>query len=74
MKHFLFVLLLICVTALPVMAGAIPTDGSPTPPPAGTNQTTNLTSLGDIPSGGFLDTMSEAAVSALLTTLGLASI
>lgn len=74
MKHFLLILLMTCVTALPVMAGAIPTDGSPAPPPTGTSQTTNVTTSGDIPSVGSLDYVSEAALSALLTALGLAAI
>ena len=74
MKHFIFALLMTCVTALPVLAGAIPTDGSPAPTSNGTNQTTSATSSGEIPSVGSLDHMSEAALSALLIALGLASI
>jgi hypothetical protein len=74
MKHFVFVVLMIAVTTLPVMAGAIPTDGAPTPTSNGTNQTTNSTSPGDIPSGDSLGCISDATVSALLTALGLASI
>ncbi len=74
MKRSLATLIVSCILSIPVSAGQIPTDGSPTPPPSGTNQTTNTTSPGEIPSGGFLDPMSEATLSGLLTALGLASI
>ncbi len=69
MKHFILVLVIACASALPVMAGAIPTDGSPEPPPTSTNQATSAP--GETPSDGK---MSEAALSALLTALGLALI
>lgn len=74
MKHFLSILVMICASALPVMAGAIPTDGSPEPVPAGTNQTTSDTTPGEIPTMGGPQSLSDAALSAILTALGLASI
>ena len=70
MKQFLFALVIICALALSVMAGAIPTDGAPEPTPTATNQTTSTTQ-GEIPSVGKI---SDAALSALLTALGLVSI
>ena len=70
MKHFLLVFAIACMSALPVMAGAIPTDGLTQPTPAVPNQTPSAMALGDIPSVG---TVWETALPGLLTTLGLAS-
>ena len=74
MKRLIAALILIGCFSISISAGQIPTDDSPTPPPSGSNQTTNAASSGDIPSVGSLDPMSEAAVSALLIAFGLASI
>lgn len=63
MKRFLTTIVLLCVLSVSVLAGQIPTDGSPTP--SGTTQTT---SPGDIPTGGQ---MSNAALTFIQTVLGL---
>lgn len=51
-------------------AGEIPSVGAPQPQP----QVTSATPLGEIPTSGESESLSEAAFSALLTALGLASI
>jgi hypothetical protein len=74
MKKVMATLALSCFLSVSILAGQIPTDGSPVPPPAGTNQATNDTNPGEIPSGGEAITISDAALTALMTALGLASI
>ena len=71
MKRFSAALALIVFVSMSVFAGEIPTMGAPTPPPP---QTSSTASLGDIPSGDEAITISDAALSALMTALGLASI
>jgi hypothetical protein len=65
MKRFLTTIVLACALSVSVLAGQIPTDGSPTPPPAGTMQ---ATSLGDIQNGGQIY---SAALTFIQTVLGL---
>ena len=57
------------VLSVSALAGDIPC-GAPSPAPPGTTQTTNATSPGDIPCG-FAEQISDEALSALLTVLGL---
>jgi hypothetical protein len=60
MKRFLTTIVLACVLSVSVLAGQIPTDGSPTP--SGTTQTTPA---GDIPSVG------QSALTFIQTVVGL---
>lgn len=71
MKRFLTIMTLSLLCASVAFAGEIPSVGAPTPPPP---QTSSTASLGEIPSGGEAITISDAALSALMTALGLASI
>lgn len=71
MKQFLMAIALLTALCARGIAGDIPTDGSPQPQP---QQATSPTLLGDIPSGGGAQSLSDAAITALLTALGLASI
>ena len=57
--------------SISTFAGEIPTDGAPKPQ---SQPTTSTTLLGEIPSDGEAITISDAALSALMTALGLASI
>jgi hypothetical protein len=75
MKRFMMTIALTCVLSIPALAGGIPTVGAPDPPPPdGITQTTNTTSPGEVPTGGFAEQMSEAALSALLSVLGLIAV
>jgi len=71
MKRFLLAITLGCVFSVSALAGEIPMVGNVSAPtdPA---QTTTPTSPGDIPTSGSADQISDAALSALLTVLGLA--
>lgn len=71
MKRFLLASGFACVLSISTLAGEIPSDGAPK---TQAQQTTNPTLLGDIPSGGKAESLSDAAISALLTALGIASI
>ncbi|MGI8835921.1 MAG: hypothetical protein ACR2H4_04710 [Pyrinomonadaceae bacterium] len=71
MRRFLAALALTVLVSVPAFAGEIPTMGTPQPPPP---PTASSAILGDIPSGDIADSLSDAAISALLTALGLASI
>jgi hypothetical protein len=71
MKRLLMAATIACGLSMTSMAGEIPSGGAPQPPP---QQTTSPTGLGDISSDGGALSVSEAAISALLTALGLASI
>lgn len=72
MKRFLVTIALACVLSSSALAGQIPTGGEPVPPPpVGTTQTTSETSPGEIPTGGYAEQMSDAALSGLLAVLGL---
>ena len=71
MKRFLMATAIACAISATTLAGDIPSDGAPTPPPP---QTSSTSSLGEIPSDGEAITISDAALSALMTALGLASI
>ena len=71
MKRLLMASALLAVLCGQGIAGDIPTDGAPQPPPP---PTSSSTILGEIPSGGNPESLSDAALAALLTALGLASI
>ena len=70
MKRLLMATAITCALSITTPAGEIPSGGAPQPPPP---QNGSTTTLGDIPSGG-VQSLSDAAISALLTALGLASI
>ena len=71
MKRLLTALALACVLSVSVLAGDIPSLGTPQPPPQGLS-----TAPGDMPTGGEPGEVpmvgSDAALSAVLTLLGLA--
>ncbi len=67
MKRFLMTIALTSVLSASVLAGDVPTVGVTAPPPA---QTSTLTSPGEIPSGGFTQQMSEAALALVEWVLG----
>ncbi len=71
MKRFLMATAVACVLATTTLSGDIPSVGAPSPQP---QQMPGSTPLGDIPSGGNTESISDAAIAALLTALGLASI
>jgi hypothetical protein len=68
MKRLLMASALLAVLCAQGIAGDIPTDGAPRPESQGT---TTPILLGDIPSDGRAESLSDAAFSALLTALGL---
>jgi hypothetical protein len=75
MKRFLTSVVLTGVLFVSTLAGEIPSVPGPQPPAA----QSSATSAGEIPSGGMpyaedTQSLSDAAISALLTALGLASI
>jgi hypothetical protein len=65
MKRFLITLALTCALSAQVLAGEIPSGGSPSPAPSGTTQTTLL---GDIQNGGQIY---SAALTLIQTVVGL---
>jgi hypothetical protein len=78
MKRFLEAIALACVFSVSALAGELPTGGIAPPPPPGVGITTTATSPADIPSvtgelptGGLEQQVSDGALSALLTVLGL---
>jgi hypothetical protein len=70
MKRLLMATAIACAISMTTLAGEIPSGGAPQPQ---SQQTTSSAVLGDIPSDGVAQSISDAAVSALLTALGLAS-
>jgi hypothetical protein len=71
MKRLLMASAISCAIAITTLAGDIPSVGAPAPQPS---QTTASTNPGEIPSVGEAMSISDAALTALLTALGLASI
>jgi len=71
MKRLLMTIALTCVLSSSVLAGEIPISDVTSPQPSGTIQATNTTSPGEIPTSGYADQMSDAALSGLLAVLGL---
>jgi hypothetical protein len=75
MKRLLSAIALTCVLAVSASAGLLPTSGIASPaPPEGTTQPTSSTSPGLLPTGGIAQQVSDAALSALLTALGLLTV
>jgi hypothetical protein len=72
MKRFVITVALVCVLSVSALAGEVPTGGAPQPP-AGIGRTTSETSQGLIPTVGYMEQMSDAALSSLLVVLGLVS-
>jgi len=71
MKRFVTVIALSCALSASALAGDVPSVGAPAPPASnGMTETTNSTSLGDIPISGKAELSSEA-LSALLSVLSL---
>ncbi|HBB86014.1 MAG TPA: hypothetical protein DC047_00180 [Blastocatellia bacterium] len=71
MKRFSVALALMVLVSVSASAGEIPTMGAPQPPP---QQTTTTMNPGEIPSVPAAEQLSDAALSAILTALGLALI
>ena len=74
MKRFLMSIALACVLSSSALAGDIPSVGSPSPPPQGLTQATDATSPGELPTAGYAEQMSDAALSGLLAVLGLLAV
>ena len=72
MKRFLVALTLTCALSGSALAGDIPTCGAPAPAPSGITQTTSATSPGE--TVGSAQQISDAALSVLLTVLGLLAV
>ena len=71
MKRFFVASAFACMFSISTFAGEIPSDGAPKPQ---SQQAASPALLGDIPSGDEARSVSEAAVSAILSALGLAAI
>jgi hypothetical protein len=74
MKRFLMTIALACILSSSALAGEIPISGVPSPQPSGTIQTTSATPSGEVPTSGYLEQVSDAALSTLLTVLGLVAV
>ena len=76
MKRFLAAMALVCAFSVSALAGDVPTGGFAPPPPPGDGVTASATGEiptvpGELPTGGFEQQVSEGALSALLSVLGL---
>jgi hypothetical protein len=78
MKRSLMTIALACVLSSPALAGEIPSGGIAPPPPPSNGVITSATSPsdmlsvpGEVPTGGFAQEVSDTALSALLSVLGL---
>jgi hypothetical protein len=65
MKRFVLTTIVLCTLALPVLAGQIPSDGSPAPQPT----PTPTASAGEIPTSGVAKELSSEALTTLLSAL-----
>jgi hypothetical protein len=80
MKRFLGAIALACVFSISALGGELPTSGvtSPAPgelPTSGISSTSpTAPSPGELPTGGFADQLSDAALTALLSVLGLLAV
>jgi hypothetical protein len=78
MKRFVLTVALVCAVSSSTLAGEVPTGGiaPPPPPQAQTSSTTSPGEVmpGEVPTGGFAQQISDAALSALLTALGLLTV
>lgn len=71
MKRLVMAIALSCLLSGLALAGEVPSVVPAPPPPPGPTQATTPTSPGEIPTSGSADQISDAALSALLTVLGL---
>jgi hypothetical protein len=71
MKRFLMAIAIACAISATTLAGDIPSGGAPQPQ---SQQTTSPTLLGEIPTSDKAQSLSDAALSVILTALSLASI
>ena len=81
MKRFLGAIALACVFSVSVLAGELPTGGFTSPAPGelptggiSSPAPSGTTSPGDLPTSGFAAQVSDAALSALLSVLGLVAV
>jgi hypothetical protein len=74
MKRFLTTMILTVALSSFAFAGEIPSLGAASLAPSGSGPAVTTTSPSEIPSDGAAARMSESALSALLTILGLLSI
>jgi hypothetical protein len=70
MKRLLMAATIACALSMTSMAGEIPSGGAPQPQP---QPTASSTVLGEIPTSGEAQPITDAAIFAILTALGLAS-
>jgi hypothetical protein len=75
MRRLVFVTTLLCVLSVSALAGEIPMVVPAPPPPDETQTTTGQrpSVLGEIPSGGMVEQISDAALSAVLAALSVLS-
>ncbi|MEK6279170.1 MAG: hypothetical protein AABN95_02345 [Acidobacteriota bacterium] len=77
MKRFLVAIALACAISVSAQAGDVPTAGFTSPAPGElptggiSSPTTGTTSPGELPTSGFAEQVSDSALSALLSVLGL---
>ena len=71
MKRFFAAIALACAFSVSALAGDVPTSGAPSPQPSGTTTISTSPDPGDVPTSGYPEQISDAALSALLTVLGL---
>jgi opacity protein-like surface antigen len=71
MKRFLAAIALACAFSVSALAGDVPTSGAPSPQASGTTTTSASSLPGDVPTSGYAEQVSDTALSALLTVLGL---
>ena len=70
MKRFMMTLALTCVLSASALAGDVPTVGITAPPPDETTPTSTLTAPGEVPSVGYAQEISEAALDLFQMLLG----
>lgn len=73
MKRLLMTIALTFVLSCSALAGEIPCD-APAPPPPAPNQITSEDLPGEIPTSGYVEQISDAALSGLLTVLSLVAV
>lgn len=70
MKRLVMTIALTVVLSSSALAGDIPCD-APAPPPDETTQITSAPLPGEIPTSGYVEQLTDAALSSLLAVLGL---
>jgi hypothetical protein len=73
-NRFLTILTLGCILSISVVAGEIPTSGSPAPAPNGTAGATTTTAPSDVPTVSEAEVLSSDALSALLSVLSFLAV